>query len=446
MVVVLLTGFAGGFVAGISPCVLPVLPVLFVAGGAGGSRRRAYLVVAGLTISFAVMTLLGTLILSALPIPADAVRWAALALLLLLGLSLIVPRLGAAVSRPFARLGAFRVSGDSGGLALGLALGAVYVPCAGPVLATIAVAGASQQIGWSTIALTAAFALGTALPLLGFALAGHGVAARIATFRRHQRAVRVAAGALVIALAVALTFNLTDIIQRRIPDYTAPLDAAVAAVGLQSGDPGAAAAAPITSAGSARPTGSPTADLVVPLRDCARNADGALRDCGPMPGIVGIQQWLNTPNGSPVPLTQLAGKVVIVDFWTYSCINCQRAVPHLQSWYERYHESGLVVIGVHTPEFAFERVPRNVVGGIRDLGITYPVALDNSSATWRAFSNNAWPTEYLVDSTGRVRYAWAGEGAYASTESLVRRLLVDATPGRSLPEPVEGAGAAATTH
>src|SRR6201991_3234244 len=229
MVTLVLVGFVGGLITGISPCVLPVLPVIFLSAGAPGGQqatgRRPLLVVLGLTLSFSVFTVLGSLVLRALPLPQDIIRWAGIAILLLMGIGMIVPKFERLIEALFTRLTPSRVRGrDRGGFVLGLALGAVYVPCAGPVLATIAVAGATGRVGPSTLALTIAFAVGTAIPLLIFALAGWRVTDRLKAFRTRQRGIRVAAGAIVVGLAVALTFNVTDTVQKAIPDYTSALN------------------------------------------------------------------------------------------------------------------------------------------------------------------------------------------------------------------------------
>ena len=414
-----LIGLVGGLIAGISPCILPVLPVIFLSGGVQGARettdepragRRPYLVVAGLTLSFAVFTLVGTLVLSVLPVPQDIIRWAGLVVLVLLGLGMMIPRIETLLERPFSRIPQRRVGADRGGFVLGLALGAVYVPCAGPVLAAITVAGATGRIGGRTLVLTLAFAIGTAIPLLMFALAGRGLAERLQAFRRHQRGIRVGAGALVIGLAVALTFNVTDVVQRLVPDYTADLNRALDGDGTS------------TALGSGRGSS---------LSDCLVNAgSGSLRDCGPAPRIAGIEKWLNS---APLDLASLKGKVVLVDFWAYSCINCQRAITHTEAWYSTYKADGLVVIGVHTPEYAFEHDAGNVAAGAARLGITYPVALDNYYATWENYSNDSWPAEYLIDASGAVRHVSIGEGEYPQTETLIRQLLTAARPGRALP-------------
>nr|WP_202451700.1 cytochrome c biogenesis protein CcdA [Streptomyces sp. SID4948] len=413
-----LIGLVGGFITGISPCVLPVLPVIFLTAGTtqpgrDSAGRRPYLVVAGLALSFSVFTLLGTLVLSALPLPSDTIRWAGLVVLTVLGVAMMFPRIQDLLERPFSYVGRRQVSGGHGGFVLGLALGAVYVPCAGPVLAAITVAGATHRIGTQTVALTLAFAVGTAAPLLFFALAGRGVAERVRAFRERQRSVRFVAGLVVIGLAVALTFNVTDAIQRAVPDYTAKINQALDNSGAIKG------LGPQQSAA---------------LATCANTVSSTLLDCGKAPAVTGIQQWFDTPGDQPLTAADLKGKVVLVDFWAYSCINCQRAIAHTEAWYRAYEKAGLVVIGVHTPEYAFEHEAANVKAGAARLHITYPVALDNKYDTWNAFGNNSWPASYLIDSTGEVRHVAIGEGDYTGDEALIRQLLTAAHPGADLPE------------
>jgi cytochrome c biogenesis protein CcdA/thiol-disulfide isomerase/thioredoxin len=436
VITLVLIGLVGGLITGISPCVLPVLPVIFLSGavqraapaprqartrqaqraqraqGGADDRRRPYFVVAGLALSFSVFTLLGTLALSALPLPKDIIRWTGLVVLVLLGIAMMFPWVQNQLERPFARIRQREVSGEHGGFVLGLALGAVYVPCAGPVLAAITVAGATGKIGWRTVALTVAFAVGTAIPLLIFALAGRGVAERVRAFRDRQRGVRIVAGLVVIGLAVALTFNVTDALQRTVPDYTADLNKA------------------LNNAGAAKNLGPQQSEA---LSQCIQEAATALQDCGKAPAISGISQWLNTPNNAALDASSYAGKVVLVDFWAYSCINCQRAIPHVEAWYSAYQAAGLEVIGVHTPEYAFEHVASNVDAGAKRLKITYPIAIDNDYTTWDAFTNNSWPAEYLVDATGEIRHVAIGEGDYGVTESLIRKLLTAANPTATLP-------------
>jgi thiol-disulfide isomerase/thioredoxin len=167
---------------------------------------------------------------------------------------------------------------------------------------------------------------------------------------------------------------------------------------------------------------------------CANEPSDQLQQCGSAPSITGISQWFNTADDTPVTPAQLAGKVVLVDFWAYSCINCQRAIPHTEAWYSAYKSDGLVVIGVHTPEYAFEHVASNVDAGVKRLKITYPVALDNGYKTWNAFQNESWPAEYLIDATGEIRHVSIGEGDYGGSEALIRQLLTAAHPGITLPK------------
>ncbi|WP_456843848.1 cytochrome c biogenesis protein DipZ [Cellulomonas sp. P5_C6] len=468
-----LIGLVGGLITGISPCILPVLPVVFFAGGVEAARtpksvkvasspvtkgaaravgamaqpaflsgptawvpggvatleapaptrdrasaRRPYLVILGLVTSFTMVTLVGTVLLNLLGLPQDLLRWAGIVVLALLGLGLLVPRFEEILERPFQRLTPTRAPGAGrGGFVLGLGLGAVYVPCAGPVLAAITVAGATGAVGVSTIVLTVAFALGAAIPLLVLALAGRRVAERIAAFRTHQRGIRAAGGALMIALALALAFNLTDAIQRALPGYTDALQSQVAAN---------------ETVQEQLSLGGLVTDENRQLAACTNNS-ATLEDCGPAPAIRGIDTWFNTPDGAPVDLADLKGKVVLLDFWAYSCINCQRSVPHVTAWDQAYKDDGLVVIGVHTPEYAFERETRNVQDGAQRLGITYPVAQDNSYATWTAYRNRFWPAHYLIDADGRIRQVSQGEGGYAQTETLIRDLLTAADPSVRLP-------------
>ena len=442
MLTLALIGFLGGLITGISPCILPVLPVIFFSGAQSTSDAtspkpesavavqakpslsqtlRPYLVIGGLVLSFSVVTLLGSALLSALHLPQDAIRWVALVALVAIGLGLIFPKFEQLLERPFSRIPQKQIATRGSGFGLGLALGVLYVPCAGPVLAEIVVAGATATIGVGTVVLTAAFAIGAAVPLLFFALAGQRVTQRVSAFRRRQREIRIGAGIVTILLAVALVFDLPAMLQRAIPDYTASLQGKVGGA---------------DTIREKLNLGGIINDQNAQLSNCH---DGAARleSCGPAPDLKNISAWLNTPDGQPLTLQSLRGKVVLIDFWAYSCINCQRAIPHVVGWQRAYHDSGFEVIGVHTPEYAFERVTANVAKGAADLGITYPVALDNNYSTWTNYRNRYWPAEYLIDASGTVRHIKFGEGDYDGTEKLIRQLLTDRKPGIRLPEPID---------
>lgn len=426
-----LVGLLGGLITGISPCILPVLPVLFLSGGARGARlplegtatasdgRRPYLVVAGLVLSFSVFTLLGTLALSALPVPENVVRWAGIIALALLGVGMIFPKFETILEKPFSWIPQRQVGTDRGGFVLGLVLGAVYVPCAGPVIAAITIAGATGTIGFDTVLLTASFAIGTAIPLLIFALAGRAVAERTSAFRRKRRVLNVGAGLAAITLAVGLSFNLTDGLQRAIPDYTAAISE-----GIEKVIP-----SPVVA-----PGGEPVSQTLNSCVEGAWYGHSGEQDCGPAPQLSGIQQWLNTPGGTSLDLQSLRGKVVLVDFWAFSCINCQRSIEHVTAWHRTYQPQGFEVIGVHTPEYTFERETGNVIDGAKRLNIGYPIALDNEYSTWTAYGVPAWPTSFLIDANGTVRQVTIGEGGYQETERLIQTLLAEAAakePGRN---------------
>jgi cytochrome c biogenesis protein CcdA/thiol-disulfide isomerase/thioredoxin len=428
MVELVVVGIVAGFLAGISPCILPVLPVVLVAaappGSAGspggelaggepasrmprGGLARPLAVIAGLVLSFSLFALVGSEILALLRLPQDSLRDAGIALLIVVGLGYLIPPLGALLERPFARLGTRRPSGRARGFVLGLALGVLYVPCAGPILAAITVVGATHRVGLTAAVLTAAFAAGTAVPLLAVAVAGGQLAGRAGALRRRAPLVRNVGGAVLVVMAVAIALNVFDGLQRAVPGYSAALQGS-ASVRKQLND---LTGVPQTSVTSCYP------DAV------------ALVNCGPAPSFTGITSWLNTPGGQPLSLGGLRGKVVLVDFWTYSCINCQRTLPHVEAWYREYARAGFVVVGVHTPEFAFEHVVANVRAQAAALGVRYPVAVDDGYATWNAYSNQYWPAEYLIDAQGDIRHIHFGEGDYATTEQLIRQLLRAAHSG-----------------
>ncbi|HME79690.1 MAG TPA: cytochrome c biogenesis protein DipZ [Mycobacterium sp.] len=426
-----LIGLVGGLITGISPCILPVLPVIFFSStqsttaGDGAvavkSKRevsRPYRVIGGLVLSFSLVTLVGSALLSLLHLPQDAIRWVALAALVAIGLGLIFPRFEQLLEMPFARIPQMQIAAGANGFGLGLALGVLYVPCAGPVLAAIVVAGATANIGLPVVVLTVAFALGTAVPLLFFALAGQRVTERVSAFRRRQRQIRVTAGIVTLLLAVALVFNLPAALQRAIPDYTSSLQNKIGGQQIQ------------------QKLGGIVNDQNKELSNCA-SVSPQLQNCGPAPDLKGITAWLNTPAALPIDLKALRGRVVLIDFWAYSCINCQRAIPHVEGWYKAYHDDGFEVIGVHTPEYAFEKVTGNVEKGAADIGITYPIAQDNSYSTWTNYRNSYWPAEYLIDANGVVRHIKYGEGDYDGTEKLIRELITNARPNVALPPPVD---------
>ena len=388
-----------GVVTAISPCVFPVLPILF-AGGVGGSRRKPYAIIAGLVTSFATFTLVATWLLDRLGLPQDFLRNLSIGLLFLLAAVLIFPQFGVLVERPLARLSRRSPGSDlGGGFVLGASLGLVFVPCGGPVIGAISANAARLHFGWETIVITVAYALGAAIPMLGVAVFGQRVTGRI---RGHALQLRRAFGVVIALAALAILFNSDQKLQTWFPNYTHALQ------GIERSKTAGDELAKVQGRGKPRFTAQPTA------------AAADLQNYGKAPDFAGISAWLNT---KPLTLSSLHGKVVLVDFWTYSCINCLRTLPHLEAWDARYRKDGLVIVGVHTPEFAFEHVVSNVRDAVHRLGVHYPVAIDDDYGTWNAYQNNAWPAEYLIDRNGDVREIRAGEGDYDGTEQHIRALL-----------------------
>jgi cytochrome c biogenesis protein CcdA/thiol-disulfide isomerase/thioredoxin len=420
MLVLLGIGFLAGVITAVSPCILPVLPIV-LAGGASGSGRRPFAIIAGLVASFTLFTLAAASILSALGLPQDVLRNIAIATLFVLAASLLFPRVGYLLERPLAFMTRRRGGDLGGGFLLGVSLGLVFVPCAGPVLATITALSAQHRIGVDTVLLTLAYAIGAAGPMLLIALGGQRVARRM---RSQTQNFRRAMGVLLAGAALAIVFNTAQSLQTALGGYTSSIQKHVEETSLAQ-----------KHLDSLR--GGSNAFATAAAKAKTKAPHVALPDLGNAPDFTGIADWLNTPGNRPESLASLRGKVVLVDFWTYSCINCLRTLPHLRAWYAAYHKDGLEIVGVHTPEFAFEHVLGNVRQATRDLHVTWPVALDNAYGTWTAYSNQYWPAEYLIDKTGRVRHVHFGEGDYGGSEQAIRSLLAEAGAS-SLPSSTAG--------
>src|SRR5256714_10928408 len=404
MVLFLLIGFLAGVVPAISPCVLPVLPIL-LAGGAAGGRRRPYAIIAGLVLSFTVFALTAAWIIDRLGLPSDLLRNAALVLLFVVAATLLVPRLGELLERPFLPLTRFRAGGSGSGFVLGLSLGLVFVPCAGPIFSYVAVRAGSEHLDAKAVLLIVAYSLGAAVPMLLVALGGRGISSKL-----RGPLVRPALGVVMALAGVAIVFNLDTKAQTALGGYTNTIQGWFERTDYVKHQLNGGRAGPkLVSAATA----------------------SQLADYGRAPDFSRISDWLNTPGDRPLSLASLHGKVVLIDFWTYSCINCLRTLPHLEAWDRAYRKDGLVVVGVHTPEFAFEHSLSNVRAATRRLGVRYPVALDNDYGTWDAYSNQYWPAEYLLDRRGHLRHFHFGEGEYGKTERLIRNLL--SMPGTRLP-------------
>ena len=402
---IILLAYLGGVLTIVSPCILPVLPFVFARAGRSFARSTLPML-AGMAATFAIVATLAA-VGGGWAVRANQVgRWAALVLLALFGIALVFPAISDRMTRPLVALGSRlseRQPGEKDNIwssaVLGIATGLLWAPCAGPILGIIFTAAALKGVSASTTLLLLAYALGAATSLALALLVGGTVFARMKSSLGASERIRQLLGVLVLVGVGAIALGLdTRVLSKLSSAQTSGLETGLArTLGVGQMDESQAK----TNA---------LGELVLPVE-------------GALPPLDGLGPWSNSP---PLNLAQLKGKVVVIDFWTYSCINCLRSLPYVKAWDAKYRKDGLVVIGVHAPEFAFEREPANVARAIADLGIRYPVALDNDYNLWRALKNNYWPAHYFVDAQGHVRYHHFGEGEYAMSERVIRQLLAEA--------------------
>ena len=418
----------------VTPCVLPVVPALLSASTTGG-RRRPLGIVLGLALTFTITIVAGAKLVKGVGLGTGATRDAAIAVLIAFGLVMLIPGLAARVEAPLSRLARFgprqRGSGFWTGMAVGGALGFVCLPCAGPILAAVIAVSAHGGASVRIVAVAISYALGLGAVMLLYGIGGRAVLGRIKRVAKGHVVERVL-GVVLLVTGVALAFNLDtrfeeDLAGSSLPafllDPTRALENSNAVQNrLASLRPPSkfatrqreAAARPV----SPRHSTSAGAGVAIPGVQTPR-----LSDLGAAPNFTDNQRWFNTPGGRPLSLAGLRGHVVLVDFWTYTCINCIRTLPFVKGLYAAYHRDGFEVVGVETPEFTFEQNASNVQQAINSDGIRYPVVQDNNYGTWNAYGNQYWPAEYLIDSTGQVRHVQFGEGDYGQSEAAVRELL-----------------------
>jgi cytochrome c biogenesis protein CcdA/thiol-disulfide isomerase/thioredoxin len=435
MALLMLFGFVAGAGTALSPCVLPVLPIALSAGATGG-RRRPLGIVVGLAVSFTFATVALVYVIAALGLPDDLLRKLAIGVLLAFGVTLMVPPLAARVEAWLSGIaGRVGVAGGGGdgfwsGTAVGASLGLVYAPCAGPILAGVITVSASQSFTAGRLAVALSYGIGSAVVLYLLMLGGRRVLAPLA---RRGPGLQMAMGAVMVVVALAMLGNYDVRFQNSIAsdlpsflvDPTQGLEntaAARKALARVRGEPNHGVGA--KAAGAPAPDAGAGGGLSLPV-------------LGRAPEFVDNQRWFNTPGDRPLTLRSLRGRVVLVDFWTYTCINCLRTLPYLKAWDARYRRDGLTIVGVHSPEFPFEKDAGNVADAIARNGLRYPVAQDNDLATWNAYGNQYWPAEYFIDARGNVRYVHFGEGSYGEKEKVIRQLL--AAAGRRIPRRMSGA-------
>jgi cytochrome c biogenesis protein CcdA/thiol-disulfide isomerase/thioredoxin len=434
MLVLLTFAVLAGAGTALSPCALPVLPALLSAGGVGG-RRRPLGIVLGLSFTFTVTVVGLANVVDGVGLGDDPLRDVAVVVLIVFGLALLMPDIAARIEAPLSRLARFgpRTTGDGfgSGLLVGGALGFVYTPCASPILAAvISVSAASGK----TIAIGLAYAAGSAVVLLALALGGRRVFDRVRRAGRGpmlQRALGVIMILTAVAIVTNLDVNFDQFVAERIPDVnlTASLECSKTVTSRLDEITGHRAKF-VAANGSSDCEGSGTSKVDPVAHDASQAtllvAAHKLPVLGTAPEFTETEDWFNTPGDKPLALASLRGRVVLVDFWTYTCINCIRTLPYLKAWNAAYAKDGLTIVGVEAPEFEFEKNAANVANAIDQFGLRYPVVQDNNMGTWNAYGNEYWPADYLIDAKGQVRYATFGEGSYDKTETAIRALLAEA--------------------
>ena len=396
-----LIALLGGLLTVLSPCILPVVPFLFA--GIDRTRSSILLTLGGMVLTFALISSLAVVSSEWVIQANNAGRHVALVVMALFALSLISARISGWLASPFVLLGnrldpqTRKMSGPLGSLMIGVATGLLWAPCAGPILGVILTGAMLQGANAQTSLLLVAYGLGSALSLGTLIFAGGGLVNRLKASIPVTGWLRRVTGFAVLAAALMISTGA---------DKT--LLAGASSEGVSVLEKGVLQSVPkVVEYLVSKAKAEPTLD----------NAQG------PMPSLSGAVEWLNSP---ALTSESLRGKVVLVDFWTYDCINCQHTLPYVKDWAQKYEKDGLVVIGVHTPEYGFERIISNVRDEVKKLGITYPVAIDNNYAIWRNFDNQYWPAHYLIDAKGQVRFTHFGEGRYETQEKMIQQLLQEA--------------------
>lgn len=398
MFILVFYAFIAGIITILSPCILPILPIVLSTTTSGNnSYKRPLGIIAGFISSFTFFTLFLSSIVRSTGLSADSLRNFSIFVVFILGISLISSRFQSSIEKLFSRLANKIPNFDNGGSSfwsgflIGISLGLLWTPCVGPILASVITLALTGQVTLQAFVITISYAIGTAIPMFAVLIGGKTLFNNHPQLISNTPKIQKLFGILTVCVALALYFGWDRSFQvyilNKFPQYGANL------------------------------TKIEDNQKVKELLDMSNKTEPK-KNLAPVffPG----GQWINTP---PLSMANLKGKVVLVDFWTYTCINCIRTFPYLKSWHQKYADKGLVIVGVHTPEFEFEKDLSNVKKAVNDFGITYPVVQDNDYSTWRAYNNRYWPAKYLVDKDGQIRYTHFGEGQYDETEKIIQDLL-----------------------
>ncbi|HTY12067.1 MAG TPA: cytochrome c biogenesis protein DipZ [Bacteroidota bacterium] len=412
MILLLAFAFLAGLVTILAPCIWPILPIVLSSSVAGKGHQRPLGITLGIMASFGFFTLAISYLVNIFHFDPNGLRLAAVIIIAFLGLTMIIPSLSSLIEVYISRLsGVFGHHNNQGngfgvGFITGLSLGMVWSPCAGPILAAIATLAATGKVTLDVVMITFAYVLGTGIPLFLFAYGGQHIIRRTRSLSEHLGRIQQAFGVMMLLTALAIQTNYDKVVETKLLELFP-----VFGTTLNAFESNHAIAAQLDLL-----KGKDASEIVdVSQKESLLNADKVA------PDFAGIEKWLNTD--SALTIQSLRGRVVLVDFWTYTCINCIRTLPHITSWYEKYKDKGFVVVGVHTPEFQFEHNADNVLNAANMYGIHYPIAQDNDYKTWNNYQNEYWPAEYLIDAKGRIRRTHFGEGEYDEMEMAIRELL-----------------------
>lgn len=413
MILLITFAFLAGIITVLSPCILPILPIILTSsiGGVNTGKSRPMGVVIGFILSFTFFTLFLSTIVRLSGVPAETLRFVSVLIVAGFGISLLVPQFQVLFERLFTRLAGHMPNsrgktGFGGGLIIGFSVGLLWTPCVGPILASVISLAITGAVTFDTFLITLAYSLGTAIPMFLIMLGGQNALRRVPWLLSNLGYIQKLFGVLMVLTAIGIFFNVDRKFQTFIlnsfPQYGS---------GLTKFEDNELIRSQLDKRSDSEvkkeDMGKPMFDLIKPKGVKAHEI---------IPGGI----WFNS---EPLTLEQLKGKVVIIDFWTYSCINCQRTLPYLRDWNEKYKDKGLVIIGVHAPEFEFEKSEKNVFQAIKDFKLTYPIVQDNNFATWRAYNNRYWPAKYFIDKDGYIRYTHFGEGKYDESERVIQELL-----------------------
>src|SRR3989344_1860140 len=409
MIFLIFFAFLAGVVTILSPCILPILPIV-LSDSIGTGKRKPLGIVTGFILSFTFFTLSLSTLVKLTGVSADLLRNISVAIILIFGFSLLLPKFQVLMESLFSKLANLTHqntnpnAGFWSGILIGLSLGLVWTPCVGPIIASVITLAATSSVNTETIIITLSYSIGTAIPMLIIMLSGRALFTKIPWLLGSSSKIQKVFGVLMILTALGIFFNLDrkfqTVILDTFPNY---------GIGLTKFEDNETVKSRLQNLNK---TEERLQIMGKPLDQMSLSA----------PALIEGGKWFNS---DPLTLEGLKGKVVLVDFWTYTCINCIRTLPYLKDWYEKYKDKGLVIIGVHTPEFEFEKNPDNVAKAIKDFEIKYPVMQDNDYATWKAYNNRFWPAKYFIDKNGKIVSTHFGEGEYDESEKLIQKLLAE---------------------